>query len=147
MTIFRSLFWISCNFFIFCRNKFLYFIPMNSCKFCTESSDEIIKISFRTLKKTIIVKCGEIWFLWRNMILCSIQIDRCYSNLFAAGKLRCLLATLVLCVMEFIPRKRSIILPFRTSYRKSVSEKLIRKAARGVVHIVLKGWIDFKCSD
>ena len=35
----------------------------------------MIKFCFWTLK-TIIVKCGEIWFLWRNMVLCST----CYYN-------------------------------------------------------------------
>ena len=43
---------------------------MNNNTFFTNSFKEMIKFCSRILK-IIIVKCGEIWFLWRNMVLCS----------------------------------------------------------------------------
>ena len=70
VTIFRHLFWISCNFFISYRNRFLSsFVNEFQYAFII-GFKEIIKFCFRILK-IILVKCGEIWFLWRNMVLCS----------------------------------------------------------------------------
>ena len=31
---------------------------------------------FQILDLTLIVKCGEIWFLWRNMVLCSMLVHK-----------------------------------------------------------------------
>ena len=70
MTIFRHLFWISCNFFILYRNIFLSLFSNEFQYVFTNSFKERIKFCSRILK-IIIVKCGEIWFLWRNMVLCS----------------------------------------------------------------------------
>ena len=72
VTIFRHLFWISCNFFILYRNIFLSAFSNEFQYVLTNSFKEMIKFCPRILK-IIIVKCGEIWFLWRNMVLCSID--------------------------------------------------------------------------
>ena len=76
MTIFRHRFWISCNVFIFYRNRFLS-PSANEFRYrFSKNSKEMIKFYFRILK-TFIVKCCEIWFLWRNMVLCSIPFLLC----------------------------------------------------------------------
>ena len=59
VTKFRHVFFISCNFFVFYRNKFLSFIVMNSKNFFTVCFKEMTKICTKTLK-IIIEKCGEI---------------------------------------------------------------------------------------
>ena len=40
----------------------------------TQQIKEMVKICFNTLK-IIVVKYGEIWFPWRNMVLCSTAIS------------------------------------------------------------------------
>ena len=70
MTIFRHLSWISCNFCIFHRNRIISFMPMKSKFVFTKQIKEMAKICFNTLK-IIVVKYGEIWFPWWNMVLCS----------------------------------------------------------------------------
>ena len=75
VTIFRHIFLISCHFFICHRNKVLSFIVMNSKNCFTMSFKEMTKICAKTLK-TILEICGEIWFLWRNMVLCSMPCIR-----------------------------------------------------------------------
>ena len=72
MTIFRHLFLISCIFCIFHRNRFTIFMPMRSkYVFTQQIIKEMAKICFNTLK-IIVVKYGEIWFPWRNVVLCSM---------------------------------------------------------------------------
>ena len=61
VTIFRHIFLISCNFFIFNPNKLIFFYVNEFQEFFTVSFKEIIKICAKTLK-IIIEKCGEIWF-------------------------------------------------------------------------------------
>ena len=88
VTIFRHLFLISCNFCIFHRNRFISFMPMKSKYIFTQQIKEMVKVCFNMLK-LIVVKYGEIWFPWRNMVLCSKgeTITRVSGNVsFFAGK-------------------------------------------------------------
>ena len=64
VTIFRHSFRITCNFFIFHRNKFSF---NESHLNFIGSFKAMTKNCFRILK-TIIVKCGEIWF-------CALYVD------------------------------------------------------------------------
>ena len=70
MTIVPHLFLISCNFCIFHRNKIISFMPMKSKFVFTKQIKEMAKICLNTFK-IIVAKYGEIWFPWRNMVLCS----------------------------------------------------------------------------
>ena len=91
VTIFRHLFLISCTFFIFHRNRFLSLCEWNPNKFLPSRFKQLNKICFSTLR-ILIVKCGEIWFPWRNMVLCSIFISQ--IGLFLLSSKQCTCTTL-----------------------------------------------------
>ena len=69
----------SCNFFIFHRNTFLSYMSLKYKYVFTQHLQRNDKLSLSTLK-IIMVKCGEIWFPWRNMVLCSISKQATYLH-------------------------------------------------------------------
>ena len=88
MTLFRHLSLISCNFCIFHRNRIISFMPMKSKFVFTKQIKEMTKICFNTLK-IIVVKYGEIWFPWQNMVLCSTTC--CYKENITKNAYKCIM--------------------------------------------------------
>ena len=89
-------------------------MAMHSYKVFTDNIKEMTKTCIRTLK-TMMVKCGGIWFLWRNMVLCSmIQSFTCTLEHITETPFRSLES-----VQSLVKSKTQIwclLSPQRTSY-------------------------------